>query len=76
MKNLESDTEFSEMEGNTNTFLSVFRSQFVAIGPAKNLKIGQRIMFLWPKYRLKRDFALAREIIHAHKFSFYTYFLT
>ena len=45
-----------------NIFLSASRSQFVSIGLAKTLKIGQRIMFLLPKWILNRDFALAREI--------------
>ena len=59
------------MEGTKNIFLSTSRSQFVAIGLANILKIGQRITFLRPKWILNRDFALAGEIIHDHKFSFY-----
>ena len=57
-------------------FLSASRSQFVTIGPAKFLKIRQRITFLWPKRHLNRDFALARVIIHDHNFLFYSIFLT
>ena len=55
------------------TDLSVLMSDIyiVAIRPARILKIGQRITFLWPKLILNRDFALAREILHDHKFSFY-----
>ena len=63
-------------EGSKNIFLSASRSQFVAIGPAKILDIGQWITFLWPKRILNRNFALAREIIHDHKFSFYAIFFT
>ena len=37
------------LEGRKSIFLSASRSQFVAIGPAAILKIGQRIKFLWPK---------------------------
>ena len=40
-------------------FYSAYRSQFVATGPTKNLKISQNLMFLWPKFILNRDFALA-----------------
>ena len=61
------------MEGRINIFLSASRSQFVAVGP---FKIGQRKMFLWPKLIMNRDFALAGEIIHDHKFSFYAILLT
>ena len=64
------------MEGRKNIFFSASRSQFLAIGPAKILKIGQRITFLWPKCILNRDFALAEEVIHDHKFSFYAILLT
>ena len=64
------------MEGRKNIFLSASRSQFVAIGPAKILKIGQRITLFWLKRILNREFVLAREIIHDHKFSFYAILLT
>ena len=40
---------FCHLEGRKNIFLSASRSQFVLTGPEKNLKIGQRINFLWPK---------------------------
>ena len=36
---------FLLLEGRKSIFFSASRSQFVAIGPAKILKIGQRIMF-------------------------------
>ena len=64
------------VRGYRNFFLSPSRFQFVAIGPAKNLKIGQEIMSLWQKIILNRGFAVAREIIYEHKFSVYTIFLT
>ena len=54
--------------GRKSIFLSASRSQFVTIRLAKNLKIGQRI--------LNRDFALAGEVIHDHKFSFSATFFT
>ena len=40
---------FLLLEGRKSIFLSASRSQFVAIGPATIMKIGQRITFLWPK---------------------------
>ena len=52
-------------------FYSASGSQFVTTGPAKSLKIGQKLTILWPKRVLNRDFALAGEIIHDHKFLFY-----
>ena len=55
-------------------FLSASRFQFVAIGPAKFFKMGQE-MSLWQKNNLNRVFAVAREIIYGHIFSFYTIFL-
>ena len=64
------------MEGRKNIFLSESISQFVAIEPAKSLKIGQRITFLWSKRNLDKDFALAGEIIHYNKCSFYAILLT
>ena len=67
------------VRGHRIFFLSASRFQFVAIGPAKNLKIGQEIMSLsclWQKINLNRVFAVAREIIYEHKFSVYTIFLT
>ena len=67
---------FLLLEGRKSIFLAASRSQFVAIGPAKFLKIGQRITFLWPKGILNRNFAIAGEVIHDHKFSFYATFLT
>ena len=67
---------FLLLEDRKSIFLSASRSHFVAIGPAKILKIGQRITFLWPKCILNRDFALAREVIHDHKFSFFVTFFT
>ena len=39
-------------------------------------EIGQKLTFLCPKLILNRDFALAGEIIHDNKFSFYAIFLT
>ena len=39
---------FLLLEGRKSIFLSAYRSQFVAIGPAKKFKIGRRIKFLWP----------------------------
>ena len=62
------------MEGRKNIFLSASRFQIVEIGPAKILKIGQQITFLWPKCFLNRDFA--GEIMHDHTFSFYSILLT
>ena len=64
------------MEGRKNIFMSASISQIVATGPAKRLKIGQRISFIWPKRILNREFALAGEIIHDHKCSFYAMLLT
>ena len=55
------------MEGSKNILLSASRFQFIAIGPAKFLKIGQRIMF----FMAKMNFELAGEIIHDHEFSFF-----
>ena len=52
------------MGDSKNIFLSASSSQFVAIGPAKILKVSQWITFLWSKRILNRDFALAGEIIH------------
>ena len=40
---------FCLLEGRKNIFLSASRSQFVLKRPAKILKIGQQIKFLWPK---------------------------
>ena len=40
---------FLLLKDRKSIFLSTSRSQFVAIRPAKILKIGQRIKFLWPK---------------------------
>ena len=40
---------FCLLEGRKNIFLSASRSQFVVTRPAKILKIGQKIKFLWPK---------------------------
>ena len=54
--------------GAENISLSTSRSQFVSIGPV-NI---QRIFMA----KIYRDFSLAREIIHDHKFSFYAIFLT
>ena len=61
--------------GQENIFMSASRSQFVAKGPATIFKISQRVAFLWPERVLNRDFALAREIIHNYKLSFYAIFL-
>ena len=60
------------MEGRENIFYPASGFQFVATGHVQILKIGQKLMFLWPKGILNRDFALAGEIIHGHKFSFYS----
>ena len=53
MRLLESETGFSGGISVSwragKTFLSASNSQFVLTGPAKILKIGQRIKFLWPK---------------------------
>ena len=49
------------------------RFQFVAIGPAKHLKIGQQVTFLLPKWVFNWNFALSREIIHDRKCSFMHY---
>ena len=57
--------------GRKNIFYSVDGSQFVATGSAKNLKIGQKIIFLCPKWILDRDFALSGEMINDNKFSFF-----
>ena len=63
--------------GHRNFFLSASRFQFVAIGPAKILKICQEIMsLLMAKIILSRVFAVAKEIIYYHKFLVYTIFLT
>ena len=56
--------EFSTAGGRGKCIYSVAGSQFVATGPAKILKISQKITFLWQKLILNRDFALAGEIIH------------
>ena len=40
---------FCLLEGRKKKFLSASRSQFVLSRPAKILKIGQQIKFLWPK---------------------------
>ena len=40
---------FLLFDGRKSIFLSASRSQFVAIGTAKILKICQLITFLWPK---------------------------
>ena len=58
------------LEGRNNIFWSASRSRFVAIGPAKILKIGQWGNIFMTKLILNRDFALAGEIIHDHKFPF------
>ena len=47
---------FCLLEGRKNIFLSASRSKFVLTRPAKILKIGQQIKFLWPKQILNRDF--------------------
>ena len=60
------------MEGRKKILLSASRSEFVAIGTANILKIGQQITFFWPN----RDFALAREIIHDNIFSFFAILLS
>ena len=44
------------LEDRKHILLSASRSQFVARGPAKILKIGQQITVLWPKWILNRDF--------------------
>ena len=62
------------MGGRKFIFYSVAASQFVATGPAKILKFGQKPMFLCPKWILDRDFALSGEIINENKFSFLQYF--
>ena len=52
MKNLTSDNEFSGIIfvcWRAVKFMSESRSQLVAKGRAKVLKIGQQIKFLWPK---------------------------
>ena len=56
--------DFLTVGGQENIFLSAStcRSQFVATGPAKILKIGQLINMI-----LNMDFALSGEIIHDHK---------
>ena len=59
-----------------NIFYSAAGSQFVATGPAKILKIGQKQMFLCPKWILDRDFALSGEIINDNKFPFFAIFFT
>ena len=64
------------LRGHRIFFLSASRFQFVAIGPAIILKIGQEIMSLWQNIILNRVFAVAWEIIYVHKFSVYTIFLT
>ena len=63
--------EFFTAGRQRNVFYSAAGSQFVATGPANFLKIGQKLRFLCPKWILNRDFALAGEIIHYNKFSFY-----
>ena len=68
--------EFLAVKGHEKDFLSAFRSQFVSIGPTKILKIGQGITFSWQNIILNRDFALAREIIHDHKFPMYAIYMT
>ena len=68
--------EFFTAGGRENVFYSAAGSQFVATGPAKILKIGQKLTFLCPKWILNRDFALTGEIIHDNKFSFYAIFFT
>ena len=57
------------VRGHRIFFFSASRFQFVAIG-MKKMKIGQEIMSLWQKIILNiyRVFAVAREIIHEHKF--------
>ena len=67
---------FLLLEGWKNIFLSASISQFIIIGTAKIFKIGQQITLLWQKKVLSRNFALAREIIHDHEYSFYAIFLT
>ena len=66
--------EFCLLGGRENVFFSAAGSQFVATGPAKFLKIGQKLTFL-SKRNLNRDFALAGEIIHDYTFSCYVIFL-
>ena len=68
--------EFSIVGGQEKYFYSASGSQFVATGPSKILKIGQKLRFLWPKLILNRDFALAGEVIHDCKFSVFAIVLT
>ena len=42
----------------------------------QGLQIDQKLTFLWPNQILTRNFALAGEIIHDHKFLFYAIVLT
>ena len=63
-------------KGIVNIFYSASGSQFAATGSAKILKIGQKLTFLWPKFILNRNFALAGELIHDHKLAFYAIVLT
>ena len=75
------DNEFSGIMyslfgGRQNIFLTIFSTKFVVKCAAKILKIGWQIKILCPKLFLNRDFALAREIIHDHKLSVLTTFLT
>ena len=48
------------VSGHRNVFLLASRFQFVAIGPAKILKIGQAIMSLWQKIILNRVFCSSK----------------
>ena len=69
--------EFLTAGRQENVFYSAAGSQFVAnFGPAKILKIGQNLTCLCSKWILNRDFALAVEMIHDNKFSFYAIFFT
>ena len=67
---------FLFLGGSKNIFYSVAGSQFVATGSAKILKISQKLMFLFPKWILDRDFALSGEIINDNKFLFYAIFFS
>ena len=64
------------LEGRENIFYSASGSHFVATAPAKILKISLKLTCLWPKLILNRDFALAGQIIHDYKFSYYAIVLT
>ena len=57
-----------------NFIFSASGSQFVTTGPAKILKSDKNERFYGQNEFLNRDFALAGEIIHDYKFSFYSIF--